>query len=62
MTSEKIPEDLGLKIGSKAEKAWTDIAKQCETTIEASMREVEINKVILDFAKKRVVMEHEKFK
>ena len=51
-----------IKIGSKEEKAWSDIVERIEKELESDGRAMEINQVLLEFAKKREAEEKEKFK
>ena len=55
------PKDIGLKFGSKEEAAWNNIAISTEEQILAGEISMEINKNVLEFAKKRLKEEHEKY-
>ena len=59
VTSE--PKNLGVKIGSAEEKAWTEIVKSVEKRIAEGLRENAINEAILDFATKKVAEERKAF-
>ena len=41
------PKDLGLKIGTKEEAAWTAIKEKVELDIQQARREIIINEAIL---------------
>lgn len=56
----KEPEDLGIKIMSKEEKAWTDILEGAEKEIAMSKRMIIINKGVVKIAKR--MMRKEKLK
>ena len=60
--SKKIPEDLGVKIGSIEEIAWKNILDKTTETIAQLKREIIINKAIGDKAKKMISEEKQKFK
>jgi hypothetical protein len=52
--------DLGLKIGSKEEAAWTQIKKAAELDIEQSKRAILINEEIVKLAIKKISEEEAK--
>jgi len=54
--------DLGLKIGSKKEKAWTDILNQSKELIEEWKRNILINEEVIKLAKKVIAEEKQNFK
>ena len=56
-SSAEIPEDLGLKIGSKEEAAWTKIRDQAMIVIEEGDRERMINVGILALAEQMIEAE-----
>jgi hypothetical protein len=56
------PEDLGIKVGSKEEQAWTLIKKRAEEEILQGDRERRINEAIVFLAEKMIAEEKEKFK
>lgn len=56
------PKDLGVKIGTKEEKAWTDIMTQAKKQLEQAFREIEINKAIVALSQRKIDEEKEKFK
>lgn len=56
----KEPEDLGIKIMSKEEKAWADILEGAEKEIALSRRMIIINKGVVKTAKR--MMKKEKLK
>ena len=41
------PKDLGIKIGTKEEAAWTGIKEKVELDIEQAKREIVINEAIV---------------
>lgn len=51
------PEDLGVKIGTKEEKFWTDTKKKAEEEIEQCNHMIEIDKEIIKLAEKRIAEE-----
>lgn len=54
--------DIGLKMGSKLEVAWNNIAILTEEDIMAGEIKLEMMKNGLVFIKKRLKEEHEKYK
>lgn len=54
--------DLGLKMGTEEEKAWTDIMEGAEKEIKINKRHILINEKIIELAKVRIAEEKEKFK
>lgn len=62
MKEEKEPKDLGIKIGSKAEKFWTDFEKRTEEDTENLRYQIEANEELLKLAKRRIAEEKERFK
>lgn len=56
----KIPEDLGLKIGTKDEALWTDVKETTEAQIEGLEKSLKVNRAILEMAKKKIKEEEEK--
>ena len=61
MPEDELPEDLGIKIGSKEEKEWTVIVEKEEEAIIKHKINVEITENLLILAKKRAQEEHDKF-
>ncbi|NHZ84312.1 MAG: hypothetical protein GWP19_00335 [Planctomycetia bacterium] len=61
MDDIKIPEDLGIKIGSKEEAKWREIIGREEESLIALKINVEITENLLILAKKRADEEHKKF-
>jgi len=57
-----MPEDLGIKIGTKEEAAWTDIRDKVILAIDQGKREMIINETILNLANQRIAMEHKEKK
>ena len=56
------PKDLGVKIGSKEEKFWTDIKDKAEGDILNNKHMIQINEAIIVLAEARIAEEKEKFK
>ena len=54
------PKDLGLKIGTKDEAAWTLIKDKAEEEIEQSKREIIIDEAIIKIAEKIIAEEKSK--
>lgn len=50
MTEEEIPLDLGIKIGTKKEKLWTNMKERAQTSVENFEAEIIINKMIIEKA------------
>lgn len=51
---QKVPKDLGVKIGTKEEVFWADVLKKSEEQITQCLREIEIQQCISKFAIKRI--------
>jgi hypothetical protein len=47
-------EDLGIKIGSKEEKFWTDIKYRCEEAIFNAKQTIKGDEVMLKFAEEMI--------
>lgn len=58
----KVPKDLGIKIGSKAEVFWTTAKYKLEESILQYEESLIGDKLMLELAKKRIAEEKEKFK
>jgi len=58
----KEPEDLELKIGSKEEAAWTLVRDKCREEILSCKRTIEMDKVLIELAEKKINQEKENFK
>ena len=58
----KVPEDLGIKIGSKEEIFWTDAQRKLENSIMQYTESLQGDKLMLELANKRIAEEKEKFK
>lgn len=57
----KEPKDLGLKMGTKEEVAWTQIKDKAIMEIEQYNRAIILNQAILDKAKEMIKSEKDKF-
>jgi len=55
-------EKFDVKIGTKKEKLWTDVAREAENLIHQSEQNLIIQKEILKLAEKKIAAEKEKFK
>ena len=53
----KLPEDLGIKIGTKEEKAWTDIKEGAERELAHFIRMIPINEAIIKLADEMIKKE-----
>jgi hypothetical protein len=65
MTKEKEikePEDLGVKIGTKAEVEWTDLKRGQEEALLKSEINVIVAKDLIALADKHIALEKEKLK
>ena len=58
----KEPKDLEIKIGSKEEAAWTSVFEKASESIMQNKIESELNEIVVEYAKKRIAEEKEKFK
>ena len=58
----KVPEDLGIKIGSKEEVFWTDAKFKLENSILQYTESLLADKMHLKLALKRIAEEKAKFK
>ena len=58
----KEPKDLGVKMGTKEEASWKNVLKQAEELVIKGKTDLEINKMIVKLAQKRIAEEVEKFK
>ena len=58
----KVPEDLGIKIGSKEEVFWTDAKMKLENSILQYTESLQGDKLMLELAERRIAEEKEKFK
>jgi len=55
MTEEiQEPKDLGIKIATKEEKAWTDIQDRATLEIEQNQRVIEIDQMIVKLAQQKI--------
>lgn len=48
VSKNSLEKDLGIKIGSKEEKAWKDIQDRVEKDLSNAQREIIINKRIIE--------------
>lgn len=62
MAEEKEPEDLGIKIGSKAQVFWQDAKRKLEDSILKYTESLIGEKLMLELANKRIAEEIERFK
>ena len=58
----KVPEDLGIKIGTPAQVFWTDAERKLENSIMTYEESLIGEKEMLKIAKRRIAEEKEKFK
>ena len=58
----KVPKDLGIKFGSKEERAYTEQLEQLEMRIMLNKIQIEFDGVAIILAKKRIEEEKAKFK
>ena len=59
---EKMPKDLGVKMGTPEEAQWTIIQKNQVETIRSSKINIAVSEVVLELANKEIAKEKEKFK
>ena len=57
----KVPEDLGVKIGSKEQALWADVVSQTKAGLAAIERNLTVNKAMLEMAEKKEAEEKAKF-
>ena len=62
MDEIKVPKDLGIKIGYKAEVFWTTAKYKLENNIMEYEESLIGDKLMLELANKRIKEEKEKFK
>lgn len=51
------PEDIGLKVGTKEEQAWTLIRDKCQEEILGCKRTIEMDEVLIELAKEKILKE-----
>ena len=56
----KLPKDLGIKIGTPLEVLWTNVKKQSEILIKESEENLIIQKEMLKLAKDKILLEQRK--
>jgi len=56
---EEEPEDLGIKLGSKAEVRWTQARDKLLEENERAKMEIEINSEVIRLAEKKIAEEQE---
>jgi hypothetical protein len=56
----KIPKDLGIKIGTKAESLWTKVKAESESLIKQSEDNLIIQKAMLQLAEDNIKAEQSK--
>jgi len=59
---EKIPKNLGIKIGSKEEAFWTEIKDKLKEQTLTSQRQIIMNEHMLIFVEKKIAEEQRKGK
>lgn len=62
MENKELPEDLGIKIGSKLEAKWTETLDKTEEAIMVDKMNLEISEAIVKIAKKNIAEEKKRFK
>lgn len=60
MSSEKIPKDLNLKIGTPLEALWNRVKLEAEMLIKQSENTIVIQKEVLKLAKNKILLEKRK--
>lgn len=56
----KEPKDLGMKLGTKAQKFWTDFKEKTEDDMRNMKYQLEANNVLIELAEKRIAEEEAK--
>lgn len=56
----KIPQDLGIKIGTPLEALWTKVKKESELEIKVLEESLIIQKAILQLAEDKILLELER--
>lgn len=59
---DPIPEDLGVRMGTKRERLLTKVKKVREQEIEECLETIDINKVFIQTLEAEIAKEKEKFK
>ena len=57
----KVPKDLGLKMGTPEEAKWTEIKRNQVETIRASLINIAVSEIVLKLAEKKIEKEKAKF-
>ncbi len=60
MSKQKIPKDLGVKIGTPLEALWTEVKRQTEIMIKEAENTIIIQKELLKIAKDKILLEKRK--
>lgn len=60
MKRPKIPKDLGVKIGTKEQVIWENVAKEARVLIEQSENNLVIQRAMLVMAEEKVAAEKNK--
>jgi len=58
----ELPKDLGIKIGTKDEKLWTDMRARCEDSVRTMNAEIIVNQAIIALCAERIALEKGKLK
>jgi len=56
------PKDLGVKIGSKAERFWTEVKAHTGKALEDAQNSVLLQGEVLKIAERNIKIEHDKFR
>ena len=62
MIKETPGNELNVKIGSKEEVLWTNVAQESRILIEQSENDLVVQKALLKLAETKIAQEKEKFK
>lgn len=57
MTSEEIPKDLGIKLGTKLERFWTTVKDEAVKELEAAEHAVLYQKAVVSIAEINILKE-----
>lgn len=61
MKKLRMPKDLGLKIGTKDQVLWENVAKEAKILIEQSENNLKIQTAMLKLAEEKIAEEKKKF-
>ena len=60
VTKEKVPEDLGVKVGTKEQVIWEKVLKDLENSIARGEEDILVQKAFMDVCLKKIEAEKKK--